>query len=622
VSRLRALASAVRERLALAPEADPAGPAGDGASAPTVDEGNSVSWCWAPEQLYPGPAGAATVERRGFRLSNRWRLAFVLGSVLLAYHYSLRTLLSTLGLDSPLAYLGLVPFMALGLALMRGLPRDGEPDIHDRQIDMIVGVPLMVGALAIMMFLPGRMSTMFWYNRVDLLSLPLFVAGAVALAFGVRTLGRVRVAVAFLLLAWPVPYVFLLDKGLTKFTGVTLAALHATVEKLHVATPVSGGDGSLFSLGNGAHAFTVSVASACSGVDGFVGFLLVGLAFLHLSRGKRSRKMLWLTFGLVLIYSLNLARLLLVFWVGSSFGEAVAIDGLHPYIGLVLFAAGVTVMALTAPWFGVELDTRRRSTPPKTRVDNAVKVGNGGGGTAASLVSTPALRITALALAAAALLAGFADHGLSRFRLVADNLGSTSIQSFLAQPVSLSGWQESKVGEYDWATRFFGGDSSWIRYEYYGSKGPVPVIADVVTTSSLSRLDTYNVQACYSFHGYGLRKPIDYNLGGGVKSTLLTFSNSTLPGEWNALFWVWAVNTSEGRRYERIVLLAPVQGNYRPAKKKAPTATTAIYARPQPETPELLKASQNWLAGFARQLVKARANAPTTSTTDQVSAAG
>ena len=607
MSRLRALLSAVRDRLAPAHEAEPAGP---------------VMWCWEPAQLYPSSAQGPVTRPRGWRLSNRWRLAFVLGSVLLAYHYSLRTLLSTLTLDSPLAYLGLVPFMALGLALIRGLPRDGEPDIHDRQIDMIVGVPLMVGALAIMMFLPDRMSTMFWYDRVDLLSLPLFVAGAVALAFGVRTLGRVRVAVAFLLLAWPVPYMFLLDRGLSKFTGATLAALHATVGKLHVATPVSGGDGSLFSLGTGAKAFTVSVASACSGVDGFVGFLLVGLAFLHLSKGKRNRKTLWLLFGLVLIYSLNLARLLLVFWVGNTWGQQVAIDGLHPYIGLVLFAAGVTVMAITAPWFGVELETKRRTRPARpepraTRVDS-------GGAAVASLASTPTLRITAVALAFAALIAGLADHGLSRFRLVADNLGTTSIQSFLASPVSLSGWQESKVGEYDWATRFFGGGSSWIRYEYYGAKGPVPVIADVVTTSSLTRLDTYNVQACYSFHGYGLRKPITYGLGGGVESTLLTFSNSTLPGEWNALYWVWAVNTPNGRRYERIVLLAPVQGNYLPAPKtKVPSATTAIYSPSrQKETPELLKASQDWLANFARQIVKARADAPKTTSPTGVSAAG
>jgi exosortase/archaeosortase family protein len=554
------------------------------------------------------------------RLSNRWRLAFVLGSVLLAYHYSLQTLLSTLTLDSPLAYLGLVPFMALGLALLRGAPAPDEPDIHDRQVDIIIGVPLMLGALAVMTLLPGRMSTIFWYERIDLLSLPLFVAGAIALAFGTRTLGRLRVAVAFLLLAWPVPYTFLLDHGLTKFTNLTLTALHALVGKVHVATAAVGGDGSLFTVGHGAGAFTVSVASACSGVDGFVGFLLVGLAFLHLAQGKGFRKFLWLLFGLALIYGLNLARLLLVFWVGSTWGQSVAIDGLHPYIGLVLFGLGVALMAAAAPLFGLELDIRRR-TPPQRPAGRGGLGRTGGNVAVASLTTAPALRLSAVALAVATIVATLANSGLSRFQLVANNLGTTTIQSFTAAPVSLKGWQEARVAQYDWATRFFGSDSTWIRYQYYGGNQPTSVIADVVTTGSLGRLQAYGVQACYEFHGFGLHRPIDYNLGGGVKGTLLTFHDPKMSGEWNALFWVWAVNTPEGKRYERVVLLAPVVGGYLHPTHKPGTTTAVYYPNQARETPQLLDASRSWLAGFARHVVTARASAPKVNSTGGVTAA-
>lgn len=537
-------------------------------------------------------------------------MAFVVGSVLLAYHYSLRTLLSTLSLDSPLAYLGLVPFMALGLVLLRGAPRADEPDIHDRQVDIIVGVPLMAGALAVMTLLPSRMSTVFWYDRVDLLSMPLFVAGAIALAFGVRTLSRVRVGVAFLLLAWPVPYVYLLDRGLTRFTGLTLSALHAVVRHVHVATPVAGGDGSLFSLGSGVHAFTVSVASACSGVDGFVGFLLIGLAFVHLTRGSRVRKAAWLTSGLALVYALNLGRLLLVFWVGSTWGQRVAIDGLHPYIGLVLFGIGVALMAIAAPWFGLELEGRSRK-PVAMPVGGRNRRPAVAAAQVVSLTTTPTLRLAAAGLAVATAVAAFADTGLARFQLVADSLGATSIQSFMSAPVALPGWQQTRIAEYDWAKRFFGGGSSWIRYEYYGAKAPVPVIADVVTTSSLSRLEGYGVQACYEFHGFGLHKPIDYDLGGGVRGTLLTFHDPALVGDWNALFWIWAVNTPKGRRYERVVLLTPVRANYLRAGNGSSVATAVYATRPSArEAATLLDASRTWVAGFARQVVRARADAP------------
>ena len=50
--------------------------------------------------------------------------------------------------------------------------------------------------LAINLLLPIRLSTLFWVWRVDLVSLPLFVAGAIALLFGVRALWRQRLPVA------------------------------------------------------------------------------------------------------------------------------------------------------------------------------------------------------------------------------------------------------------------------------------------------------------------------------------------------------------------------------------------------------------------------------------------
>src|ERR1700737_954708 len=73
----------------------------------------------------------------------------VLGAVLAAYNYSLITLLRGLSLDSPLAYLGLVPIISLLLIIAGGLSHGREPDIHDRYVDYMVGVPLIVAALVV-----------------------------------------------------------------------------------------------------------------------------------------------------------------------------------------------------------------------------------------------------------------------------------------------------------------------------------------------------------------------------------------------------------------------------------------------------------------------------------------
>ena len=69
----------------------------------------------------------------------------------------------------------------------------------------------------------------------------------------------------------------------------------------------------------------------------------------------------------LLLWVLNLGRLTLVFWAGQQFGEHFAINVLHPYIGLVLFVLGVVVMILCIRPMGLRIGTPARAargTPP------------------------------------------------------------------------------------------------------------------------------------------------------------------------------------------------------------------------------------------------------------------
>ena len=56
-----------------------------------------------------------------------------------------------------------------------------EPPIYDRHVDYTIGIPLIVAAVAMNELLPAQMSAMFWVYRIDLLTFPIFVAGAVAI---------------------------------------------------------------------------------------------------------------------------------------------------------------------------------------------------------------------------------------------------------------------------------------------------------------------------------------------------------------------------------------------------------------------------------------------------------
>src|ERR1700756_263086 len=133
----------------------------------------------APE----GGFASAAPTQFGQGLSQRqisWLLAAaVLLVSIVAYRYTLLSLLGSFGAETPLAYVALAPVLALLVAATRSMYPDNGLDLHDRYVDYIIGVPLILVALALVAVVPIRLSQFFWLWRLDLVSLPLFIAGAV-----------------------------------------------------------------------------------------------------------------------------------------------------------------------------------------------------------------------------------------------------------------------------------------------------------------------------------------------------------------------------------------------------------------------------------------------------------
>jgi exosortase len=561
-------------------------------------------------------------------------IAIFIAVVVVAYHYSLSTLFRSVQSDTPLAYLGLVPVMALGLGAVLARPSPDEPPIHDRQLDYIVGVPLLLGSLAINIIGPVRLSSLFWIWRVDLLAFPMFVAGAIALLFGVRALWRGRIPVAFLFLAWPLPYTSFLANQLQGFTNVTVAAVKIGLGAIPVATAAPGSDGTLFTIHHGGTTFPVSVASACSGVNGVVGYALVGLAFLALVHGGLVRKTLWMGMGLALVWILNVGRILVIFAAGHAWGEQVAINLLHPVLGLLTFSLGVVVMLVLMPRFGLTF----RVGPPRSKSKgptngnapsngarsaqgtpvinwapsssdgpgndgsssagassgrNGCLPGNGGsasgpssssnggssggndgpptrgpaddpssenGGSRPRPPAVPRTKIAVIIVSVLAILSGIVNSSLQSFDLVSGSLGAPRLEAFLTHPSKPDGWLVYKVAQFDWARQFFGSDSTWYRYDYHwDGKSPTQfhtsstIIADVVSTSDLTSFSNYGIEACYNFHGYTLNAINTVDLGSAV-AHVVGYKNN-FGSEWINVYWIDAVNTPAGTRYERINLM-------------------------------------------------------------------
>ena len=471
------------------------------------------------------------------------RTAIALFAVLLCYHTSLWTLMRGLTVDTPLAYLGLVPIIAavLGYALAR--PSINEPNIHDRHIDRIVGVPLVIAAFASLVLLPARLSTMYWLYRIDLLSMPLFVAGVVALAFGVRMLWRTKAAVLFLFLAWPIPIRGLVTLGLEPLTGLTAGAVRMVVGVIPVAT-VMAGDGITFQVAHGGAqgTFLVQVASACSGANGLLGFLLVASAFTLVARGTKSAKFSWLAAGTALVWVFNVIRIVAILAVGKFFGETASIDILHPVAGLFTFNIAVLIMVLQAHRFGLSLPVF--SGPSRTR---------------AVLAAVPTAGRAMLGIVVIALFGSVFNHNLTAYDPISSSVGNPRVGKFSQVSLRPTGFRGERVGTFENGKRFFGEDSSWVRYQYaaLGTSqlgSDVPVLADVINTGKLQAFSDFGIEACYRFHGYSTEGVKRVDLGNGVVGTVLNWADPDGLA-WTTVYWLWAVREGSGLRYERVVLL-------------------------------------------------------------------
>lgn len=474
----------------------------------------------------------------------RWPLGFLVLSVGTAYHYSLLTLARTLDLDTPLAYLGLVPLIAVAVGTSRASAPVDEPDIHDRQLDLIVAGLLLGAALAVATILPGRLTTQFWVWRLDLLSLPLFAAGAVCLLFGTRMMWRLRAAIALLLLAWPVPYLKVLRFALDIGTELTSRAVAAIVGPTGLATAITASGDVILAVAGPHCAFHLAVASQCAGVNSVVGFLLVGAGFAAVATGSRRRKALWLLAGGTLVWSLNLARILVIVAAGRQWGERTAVDVVHPYLGLVTFTVATVLMALSAPAFGIQL--------PRSSAARQRPVRRGG-------------RKALVALSVVTALAAVSNAAMASFDPLADELGRPRVRSFAAAPPALDGWTTTLYEQYTHGRQYFGPTSTWDRYLYLGpSSTPAadaaptpsaPVILDVIASPDRRRLLSYGLEECYRFHAYRFLDRHKVALPNRITGELITYRQPRTGRVWTTLHWVWPVAAAGGVRYERVVLM-------------------------------------------------------------------
>ena len=345
----------------------------------------------------------------------------------------------------------------------------------------------------------------------------------------------------------------MLLRVLDAFTAATLARIRQIVGVLPVAKAVDSPDGTLFVVVHHGQSFPLSVVSACSGVNSVVGFLLIGSAFAAVVHGPiAAQGPVARRWNAPALWVINLGRITFIFWAGKMWGEHVAINILHPFIGLVTFSLGVLVMVALIRPLGMQIGAQPQ--PPGA---HATRWPQGSARQKAAL-AVPKVYVAVILVTVAAVVLGISNLGLKTYNLVADASGEPKLAAYVTAAAAPQGWRTHRIAQYDWAKPLFGDTSIWDRYVLTATKGgdlhaSVPVVADVILTPDLESFSAYGVEACYQFHGYSLRDVAQVDVGGGITGQAMSYS-SQIYGSWSIVYWIIPVKVGAATSYERVVL--------------------------------------------------------------------
>lgn len=299
----------------------------------------------------------------------------------------------------------------------------------------------------------------------------------------------------------------------------------------------------------GGHPFEVAVASACSGMQGVVGTLLVGTAAMYVVRGRARARLAWLGAAVLAALAANLLRILAIVAAGAVWGESAAMQVLHPVAGLLMLDVVAIGMLLLLPRFRLTL---RSFGPAVGDVPLTVPAD-----WAQALPRGRFHRRVAVVLAVAAVLAA-ADLGLRDTAGAFDNSGLPAAAPFSPDRVLSAAMTVHQVGEYDWARPYFGDRSTWRRFVLRPVRADshYTVWLDSIVTDDVGALHARPVASCYHLHGFSTPVHQTVQLGHGVIGQEFVYLRPD-GAQWHSLTWEWPVEGTDGRvRHERVVLFA------------------------------------------------------------------
>lgn len=487
----------------------------------------------------------STTSDLGF-LRRHWRLGAVVLVGIAPFVPSILSMRDFLLADNALGFTPFALVLAAALFWIRSHSHHA-PSTRDLFTDAFVMAPLVVITFFILYVTPGKLSWYFWLNRVDLAALAPWATATALVFLGYQQVLRTWPTWVMLVFVWPYPAVSVQRQVSDTFLSTTITVAEFAVRFLRLPYDRDPADAQIFTsthLPEGQN-FTFIVADVCSGTAVTIGFLVVGAGIAFMSRGRAAARTKWLLTGLVLAFVSNLVRVVVLLTVATSASREVAVEQVHPILGLVLFALVTVVMLLLLRPFGLRFD-------PLPRGDRLAWEPAKGGGRA------PVALSALMAIGAVAVGVSVVQAQELNFIGIGEGAPTVAIDSPRGVLPQIQGWELTHQTEITW-TDLFGRTSRGDVFAYRApgyQEGDPAVGVQTVVTEDRATLERYTLEQCIDFHGRDLEARQAVDLGHGVTGYLLHHVEEGVDS--SILYFVIPVNVEDDIQHARIALFGDV----------------------------------------------------------------
>ncbi len=269
----------------------------------------------------------------------------LLASVILLLSTSVYITPLTISDANPTSYV-IVPLLMLPLFIFFSLKTRPVPSPGWRSL--AIGTGALAAFVVVSVALRLYFSFLFISFRIDMLLMPLALAGLISIFFGTGSVQKFKWALVYSLLASPaLLYALVIQSG--AFAQANSFAVYALLE------PFIHGLGYSAPITITANGYSIGIGQSCVSLGIFVSLALFLVPLGYFYSGRLSRKALWLASGVALLLVLNLIRMTLISLLWLSYGPNATLLLVHQIIGTLLFYAIVVAMVLLAVFFGLRL---------------------------------------------------------------------------------------------------------------------------------------------------------------------------------------------------------------------------------------------------------------------------